>query len=323
VSEPAYQPDPGPLAEPAPAPAPADPARQQVDDAIREASRMLYAYPGCLNTISGREPGNGEDALTVLSRLNEGRFGGGDGKLLDHGDQSGPLGAPASVPEGAIGAGSNARIDLYRQFHDDPTADDFYRAFGDHQNRPLVDAMFAAFGGPPSPTEWRALILLHEVMHLTGSLPGDHYDNAGFENFNSVIFMNCVRAGVNPNSGGGASPEPQPVPAPTAPAVGPTTGAADGGGDLPTSDDPVIDFGSDDPVITGEDGTPIDGGDVGEAYGDPAGADAYGDPCYPYGCVDDDLGDLPYDPGYGGGGGPDFPGPDEDWWYYLAEEFAY
>jgi hypothetical protein len=237
------------------------------------------------------------------------------------------------VPEGSIGAGSNGRIDLYEEFHADPTADDFYRAFGDHENRPLVDAMFAAFGGPPSPTEWRALIILHEVMHLTGNLPGDHNGNFVFEAINSAIYTNCVRAGVNAVGAGGPPPEqPQPLPVPSPSPVDGTTGGGGGGGDLPTSDDPVIDFGSDAPVMTGEDGLPIGGGDVGEAYGDPdAGLDP-GDPyCYPDGCVyDPGDGGVPYDPGYGGdyccdgggGGGGYYPEFDDDWYDY-AEEYAY
>ncbi len=239
------------------------------------------------------------------------------------------------MPEGSIGSGSNGRIDLYKDFHDDPTADDFYRAFGDNENRPLVDAMFAAFGGPPSPTEWRALILLHEIMHLTGNLPGDHNGNFVFEAINSAIYTNCVRGGANRDPGGvgvGGPPADQPLPVPSPPPVGggPVGG---GGGDLPTSDDPVIDFGSDDPVATGEDGTPIEGGDVGEAYGDPYGDPDPGDPyCYPDGCVyDPGYGGVPYDPGYGGGdyccggggGGDYYPELDDDYWYYYAEELAY
>src|SRR5262245_5280697 len=317
--------------EPGPADVPVDTHRQQVDDAIREASRMLYAYPGCLNTITGREPGNGEDASTVLSKLNEGRLEGGDGKIIDHPDQPGLLDAPASVPIGTIGTGSNGQIDVYKQFHDDPTADDFYRGLGDNENRPLVDAMFAAFGGPPSPTEWRALILLHELMHLTGNLPGDHIDNFYFEAINSAIFTNCVRAGVNAVGGGGPpADQPQPLPTPTPAPVEGTTGGG-GGGDLPTSDDPVIDFGSDDPVVTGADGVPIEGGEIGGAYGDPDPAPDPGDPyCDPFGCVYDDPGGVPYDPGYGGGdyccggggGGDYYPEFDDDWYYY-AEEFLY
>ena len=245
--------------------------------------------------------------------------------------------------------------------YEDPAEDYFYQQFGDADRRPLVDAMFDARGGTLTADEYRAFVILHELAHLTGQLPADHYDDDfAREAYNSAIFWNCLRRGPDdeplcPSVGVGGPPPPCPrrggviiVPAdgtgastshpPLPESQDPVIDFGDG---LPESEEPVIDFGSDPPVIRADDGSMIDGGEVGEAYSDDPilttddGTvldDDFLDPAGYPDYYDDGSYDYDYDYGYGGGGGDvDHGGgayDDHDHYddydaFYAAEAYAY
>jgi hypothetical protein len=342
-------PNPGPTAGPDPnldsPEAPIDPAgeatatsqdktsvqlRQETKDAIADARAALANGP-CAALLGSTE--SGETALQILDTLTDPNRAEGKGKIDDDpftdgktsdGKAAMALAEDAASPtQPGTGKGSGGTIHLFKDFHDTDLSmtPSFYNATASADGKQYALTQ----------EQGRVMVVLHELMHLTGALTGDHQatehldqraidrELSGVSQVHERIIANCIPGAQRvdkPATPGGAATPPR------------NNGGDDGtvvpGGDvpsdaLPESDLPTVGFDdphgsdpvitgedgselpggyySDAPVITGEDGSVIPGGEVGP-YPDPV------DPCAPYGCLDPDPG-VPVDPGFGGGGGGD------------------
>ncbi|HKE74540.1 MAG TPA: hypothetical protein VKB57_13045 [Acidimicrobiales bacterium] len=294
--------------------------RQETKDALAGARAALANGP-CASLLGSTE--SGETALQILDTLTDPNRAEGKGKIDDDPFTLGKTsdGKPAmAVTEdagdagrGAVGKGSGGTIHLFKQFHDLDLSQspDFYNAT-------------ASFDGKQyqlTQAEGRIMVVLHELMHLTGALNGDHVavehmdqravDRVlnGVSAVHERIVADCIpgakRVDKPAQPGGGTPPRSNDDATPVPGGDGGVGGADD---PLPESDLPTVDFDdphgsdpvitgedgselpggyySDDPVITGEDGSVIPGGEVGPYPDEP---------------------DVPVDPGYGGG---DVLGPD-------------
>jgi hypothetical protein len=254
----------------------------------------------CAYLVDGRN-GSARDVLQQLiarQRNNPGIVDRGDVRFVN------PTTGREVFAQAPVGAGGNGTITLYRLFHNPPSSpNSLFGTGGGAFMRSLDPLPYGIIG--PDPTlgaaEARAVVILHELAHLTGAL--DHGDE-GATAFNRKLLSDCLR-------GLGKDPIPTPLPAPRQG----TGGSGDDGGGflelpstpsepLPESDDPQIPV-ADAPVLVLPDGRRIDEGEIGEAPDDDPG---YGGDDGPY-CGDycgDDGGydDGGYDDGgYGGGGG--------------------
>jgi hypothetical protein len=303
-------PAPAPAPEPAPAPAsgdqsgqtPAPTPQQQADaivaKAVADARAQLDPASPCAAFIGSYNGMSARDVLDAIARA---------GKFLAMPDHVDPDNAPAETlngggPEGIVGFYKGFFGDLNPTSPDDPTSAPYFKTY----NTGTHEYLYAL-----TPDELRAVILLHELRHVTAVLAGTH--DGGFSKENEDIVAKCF-----PNAR--RVPNPSRLPAPSEPSTPiSSTPPLDTGisitdimgpvenphGSYPTItvDGVELDGGyySEAPVIT-VDGVELEGGEVGP-YPDTAttgdvsgGYDDYGYDDYGY----EDYGyeDYGYDYGY-------------------------
>jgi hypothetical protein len=294
-------------------------ATRQTEAALNEAVRLMKLFNDCKWLIGTSEPEIGPPVYP-WDRLEELRR---DTRVADTYQMAGPDGTPARI--GPLDRpGVLPVLQIFQEFHANPSRELLYRSFGDGQNRPMVDYMFESLGGTITPDEFRALVILHELAHLTGAL-GDHGSPANYAvgwKFSSDVFTKCIRGDRKPT-------EPAPTRRDDDESVNDGLPDTDDGfwgldpsgnpGDPGESEDPQ---GFDtDLTIRGGDGSVVEGGNVGDPNLEEPN---YDDPCDPFydsnpnGLCGSDPGGYgepdpgePYDPGYGGGdwgGGDDWGG---------------
>lgn len=169
VMPPGPQPPPGGGA--GPGPVPADTVERILGAAIR-LTREKLANPSCNAYLSGATSGDA-DAATVFTNVQ------GGGRLVDTLEQRQVEGTRVFAQVDQIGAGSGGTITLFLPFYNALNDPSYYNATMD------------TFSPPLSPDEMKALIILHEVAHLTGA--NRHYDEASNRAFDYGIVVNCFR----------------------------------------------------------------------------------------------------------------------------------
>jgi hypothetical protein len=80
-----------------------------------------------------------------------------------------------------VGAGAAGTLTLYKAFHDAPA----YPATFYNVSEDSDDQMYVL-----TKEQWRAMIVLHELMHLTGNLDGSH--NGNLAALQEGIVKNCI-----------------------------------------------------------------------------------------------------------------------------------
>ena len=321
---PAPAPDPAPAPAPTPAPSPeatpgdpsgtADPSaeppetrRQRADrqrqETIDAVKRLLEddrcaAFIG-ISTETFPESSQPITARDIFERLLQ-RPGGIVDQFDTYYKDDAPDGSKGYTFASADGDEAQGTITLYKPFHDVLVRPSGYNTYRGETGYILT------------PEQNRALVLLHELRHLMGTLSADH--NGDKKGEDEATIAKCI-----PDAETTMVVHAPQDPIPTNPDIPdiPIQVPVPQPDPLPSSDDPIIDFGSDCPVIRGEDGTIIDGGECGdpgeselpelgdccdEVPGDPGDSGDPWDPCWLYGCLPPDSG-IPYDPGYGGGDG--------------------
>jgi hypothetical protein len=206
--------------------------------------------------------------------------------------------------------GNRPVLVVFRAFHETTVPPELY-------NRPSG----GDYAYQLTPRQARALIVLHELRHITGTLDGTHNGNPIGENEDTV--RACIPA-AQPVGGSVEVRAPQdrlptidgPIIVPIVPPFPEER--------LSESDEPVLLVP--DLTIIGEDGSVIEGGDVYDPNLDPdyPATDPTGPYCWPEDCVYPDApGGEPYDPGYGGGGGGGSTDPDWGWddWDYGEGDY--
>ncbi|HEY7072929.1 MAG TPA: hypothetical protein VH479_22565 [Acidimicrobiales bacterium] len=314
---PAPAPDPAPAAEPTPAPA-AEPdpgqaqgetqeqrARRQLAEAIADV-RELLADPACRAFIDGAvlDEGNALDLFNAMVAATDPRAINNDYTY----DDGSTFARGGRLPD----EGNRPVIEVYRRFHEETVPPELY-------NRPTG----GDYAYQLTPRQARALTLLHELRHITGTLDGTHNGSLAGENEDTIT--RCILAAQRVGGPVQVTAPPDQLPTidtPIIPTVIPPFPEND---PLPESDEPQLLVP--DLVIRGGDGSVIEGGEVYDPNLDPdyPPADPTGPYCWPEDCVvPDDPGGVPFDPGYGGGGGGDISGPDWGWddWDYGDGEYA-
>jgi hypothetical protein len=316
--EPAPAPAPAPAAASAPAPAPAaEPApspgqgetteqraRRQLAEAIADV-RELLADPACRAFIDGgvRDEGNALDLFNEMVASTNPRAINND-YLYDDGSfaRGGRLADEGNRPV----------LEVYRRFHEETVPPDTY-------NRPTG----GDYAYQLTPRQARALIVLHELRHITGTLDGTHNGNPVGENEDTIT--RCILAAQRVGGPIQATAPPDPLPVNNDPIILPIIHPIPDEDPLPESDEPQLLVP--DLTIVGEDGSVLEGGEVYDPNLDPdyPPADPTGPYCWPEDCVyPDDPGGVPFDPGYGGGGGGGISDPDWGWddWDYGDDGYA-
>ena len=297
--------------------------QQQADARVNKAiadARTALANPGCRDFV-GRGPGN-ETALQVLDAIANSVNNPGQKQLYNFYNLAKQTsdGREVYAETNTVGSAAGGTLYFYKAFHDSTLPTSYYNPPTSPDNKMYeLDADQA-----------RTMVVLHELMHLLGTLTDSHTTTDALGNTDSdlgdiqdIIITNCIpnarrvaRPAARPGGGdGGGAPNDGPV------VANPYPPSGGGPGDLPESDYPVIDFGSDCPVIRGEDGSIIEGGDCGPGESE---LPELGDCCDEV-PSDPDPGE-PYDPGYGGGGGGGGGSPDcwyDFEWDWLACEVGY
>jgi hypothetical protein len=151
----------------APGEPPPPPPSEKANGAKNRAKRALE-NPGCNQFISGRQKAS-NDANTRL----------GEGKIVpnEHTNKNAPRDpdqlTTASVNRTLHGRGVG-NIDLWKPFYDDARM----QAQLDDEKQVLESIKDLIGGVNPIAdwdiNQWRAHILLHEIMHLDGTLPANH-----------------------------------------------------------------------------------------------------------------------------------------------------
>jgi hypothetical protein len=314
---PAPAPAPAPVAEPAPAPAPApDPGQTQVQGETREQRarrqlaeaiadvRELLADPACRAFIDGAvlDEGNALDLFNEMVAATNPRAINNDYNYDD--------GAYARGGR-LVDEGNRPVLEVYRPFHEDTVLPETYnRSTGGDYAYQLT------------PRQARALVVLHELRHITGTLDGTHNGNPVGEN--EDIVTRCILAAQRVGGPIQVTAPPDQLPtidSPIIPTIIPPFPEEE---PLPESDEPQLLVP--DLVIRGGDGSVLEGGEVYDPNLDPdyPPSDPTGPYCWPEDCISpDDPGDVPFDPGYGGGGGGEISDPDWGWdWGYDDGEYA-
>jgi hypothetical protein len=298
--QPAPDPSPAPGPGPAPGPSPeatsppdseqspeAEAKRKELDDAFK-AARAALASPGCRDLVRG-------NPLQVLDDVTNNRAGKTQvydfyalAKVTDDGRD-----VYAETDE--VGAGSKGTLYFYKSFHDSTLPTSYYNPPSSPDNK-----MYEL-----TKSEQQLLVVIHELMHLTGTLTGNHTSTDALGNTDTdlgdiqdQIITNCIpnakrvarpKSGGDDAAGGGGSGGGGPYDGPVISYPDPIFGSGGGSiGDPGDSETPVLGECCD------EVPTPTD----------PGGGLPPDEPqCAPDGCYDPDPGGTPYDPGYGGGGG--------------------
>ncbi|MGP3958234.1 hypothetical protein ACTWPT_19680 [Nonomuraea sp. 3N208] len=173
-------PKPSPRPTPLRPPPPPDPAtaNKEFHDAVNTAFDRLKRYPKCNKFVTGLDSPDGKTALEVLETLWRAP------RLFDVYSKHGTPAPDGRLPyaEATYGKGAAGTIYLYQEWH---------------QSEPLPVMYNNDDGGKPlDPNEWRTLILLHELAHLTKAM-SSHKTAAGDTKntylMNEGIVLTCLR----------------------------------------------------------------------------------------------------------------------------------
>jgi hypothetical protein len=212
---------------------------QDLTDSLNLAKLALRNGP-CNSLISGTNPAGGESAQSVLEKVDRNNGIVHSWRLR----KAGPGGQFAAATARSFGSGSAGKIIVWRDFHDGTRMN---RIYGEDSANYLASLE----PGHDIPDNG-AVILLHEVAHLTGAHVHGRFEST--PEFHRKIMEICLGKKPKPQPprrrGPSVDDEDVPLPEETEP--------------LPESDDPVIDFDSDCPVIRDEDGNILEGGDCGD-----------------------------------------------------------
>ncbi|MFI7128629.1 hypothetical protein ACIBQ1_23210 [Nonomuraea sp. NPDC050153] len=178
ADEDTQRPSPGPT--PLQPPPPPDPATANTEFhlAVNTALDRLERYPRCNSFVTGLDSPGGEDALSILRAIWKAP------RLFDMYSKHGTPAPDGRLPyaEATQGRGSAGTIRLYQEWH---------------QSKPQPVQYNNDDGGKPlDPNEWRTLILLHEVGHLTGAMASHRTEAGNTKNtytMNEGILLTCLR----------------------------------------------------------------------------------------------------------------------------------
>lgn len=174
------RPVPSPAPTPVPPQSPPDPATADSEFhlAVNTALNKLKRFEHCNEFVTGLDSPGGESALSILEKIWRAP------RLYDLYSKHGTPAPDGRLPyaEATQGKGSNGTIRLYQEWH---------------QSKPIPVQYNNDDGGKPLDlNEWRTLILLHEVAHLTNAM-GSHRTEAGNERntyaMNQGILLTCLR----------------------------------------------------------------------------------------------------------------------------------
>ncbi|MER6003397.1 hypothetical protein ABT120_32825 [Nonomuraea angiospora] len=173
--EESQRPSPGPTPLRPPDPATAD---KEFHLAVDTALDLLERRPRCNSFVTGLDSPGGESALSILRAIWKAP------RLFDLYSKHGTPAPDGRLPyaESTTGRGSAGTIYLYQEWH---------------QSKPQPVQYNNDDGGRPlDPDEWRTLILLHELAHLTGAMASHRTEAGNTKNtytMNEGIVLTCLR----------------------------------------------------------------------------------------------------------------------------------
>jgi len=267
--------------------------------------RELLADPACRAFIDGAvlDEGNALDLLIEMAAATNPRAINNDYRY----DDGSTFAAGGRLPD----EGFRPVLEVYRRFHEETVPPETYnRSTGGDYRYQLT------------PRQARAMIVLHELQHITGALDGTH--NGSLAGANEDIITRCILAAQRVGGPIQVTAPPDQLPTIDTPIIPIIIHPIPDEEPLPESDEPQLLVP--DLVIRGGDGSVLEGGEVYDPNLDPDYPPIEEGPyCWPEDCVyPDDPGGVPFDPGYGGGGGGGISDPDWGWddWDYGDGEYA-
>jgi hypothetical protein len=156
-----------PTPNPGPAPAPTPLRSPELDRALRDARTDLLLDAQCLSLISGP---NG-DAYAVLVAI--------DPKIVE--SRRPKPGSESAIADATSNTGVNGVLRVFRPFYRITYANS--GILPDYRRRDLVRR--------PTADEMRALVILHELAHITGA--NDHPAGDPDREFNDLILKRCLK----------------------------------------------------------------------------------------------------------------------------------
>ena len=231
-------------------------ANRDTNDALDDAMRFLNQSGTCRGFI-GDSP-QGEDAATVLKNVRQAvppRIKDNYNQE-DRDEQGRPVFARAPVGQGSAGT-----IYIFKAFHTDAAAvDPSYYNVADSS----TDTMYFI-----NRYQIQVMVILHELMHLTGKLDGGHNRNEA--GINEAIIKNCIPGAQRvpwstSDTGGGGAPEADRGGYVPQPGIFENPGDLAGGGGLPDGEgNPELVFCCDE--VPEDDGSGGGGGPTGGGGG--------------------------------------------------------